>query len=314
MIILKILLIILLVVLGLVLLLLLLPLGAEFGYIDGQLTYKVNVWILNVMDSDGGGLLGLLKKHKSKKKHKPPKAKKARPKKEKTVKEKKKKKTPSADEFDISDDTADTDLTAEIIAEVNEPQDNDTAESGNITDYDPDTDEVVNFDKYGDNVIDDDNNTKDDNDTEDDTDSSADDDDEEDHGLGAKIDKLIKIWESAKKPFCHIFKGFRFSGLYIDFIIANEDAYKCALNYGKISAALYRGLALMSRIFTVKFKTVDIQPGFGLSKGRWDVSARLRFRLGTFVIAGLWFLAAYLFRIFIPEKLKKRKSKQQNKT
>lgn len=307
MIILKILLIILLVVLGLVLLLLLLPLGAEFGYIDGKLTYKVNIWLLNVMDSDGGGLLGLLKKHKAKKKHKPPKAKKAKPKKEKTVKEKKKKKTPSTDEFDISGDIADTDLTAKIIDEVKEPQDNDTSENCNITDYDSDTDEVVNFDKYGDNVIDDNA------DTEDDTDSS-DDDDDEDQGLGAKIDKLIKIWESAKKPFCHIFKGFRFSGLYIDFIIANEDAYKCALNYGKISASIYHGLALMSRIFTVKFKTVDIQPGFGLSKGRWDVSARLRFRLGTFVIAGLWFLAAYLFRIFIPEKLKKRKSKQQNKT
>ena len=68
MIVLKILLIILLVILGLILLVLILPVGGDVSFIDGKLKYKVRLWRLNVMDSEGGGVLGWLKKRKKKKK------------------------------------------------------------------------------------------------------------------------------------------------------------------------------------------------------------------------------------------------------
>ena len=66
----------------------------------------------------------------------------------------------------------------------------------------------------------------------------------------------------------------------------------------------------MGRLFTLRFRTVDIQPGFGLDKGRWDTSFSVSFRLGTAVIAGLWFLVTYIFRVFIPGKRRKRKAKK----
>ena len=128
--------------------------------------------------------------------------------------------------------------------------------------------------------------------------------------LDELVDMLIDIWGSAKNPLCLIFKAFKFSDLYIDFIIANADAYKCALNYGRLSAVTYRGIAQMSRIFTVKLKTVDIQPAFGVKKGRYDAALKLHFRAGTFVIAGLWFLVTFIFRVFIPGKIRKIKAKK----
>ncbi|MBQ8180391.1 MAG: hypothetical protein IJ010_00215, partial [Ruminococcus sp.] len=128
--------------------------------------------------------------------------------------------------------------------------------------------------------------------------------------LDELVDMLLDIWGSAKNPLCLIFKAFKFTDLYIDFVIANEDAYKCALNYGRLSAITYRGIAQMSRIFTVKLKTVDIQPAFGVKKGRYDAAFKLRFRAGTFVIAGLWFLITFIFRVFIPGKIRKIKAKK----
>jgi len=128
--------------------------------------------------------------------------------------------------------------------------------------------------------------------------------------LDELVDMLVDIWGSAKNPLCLIFKAFKFSDLYIDFVIANEDAYKCALNYGRLSAVTYRGIAQMSRIFTVKLKTVDIQPAFGVKKGRYDAALKLHFRAGTFVIAGLWFLITFIFRVFIPGKIRKIKAKK----
>ncbi len=304
MIVLKILLFILLAVLGLILLVLIIPVGGEISFIGGKLKYKVSLWFINVMDSDGGGVLGWLKKRKSKKKkHKKPKSKKVRTKKQKESK--------SSEQLQMQVTTSDS------AEETGDKQSEEPASfSGSISDSDK---SVLGTDLSENDENDYDIPEHDDDENDDkpekkkkknkDKDNDSD-DDEEKKPLGDKIDKLVGIWGSAKNPLCLIFKAFKFSDLYIDFVIADEDACKCALNYGRISAVSYRGLALMSRIFTVRLKTVDIQPGFGMKKGKFDAAFRLRFRVGTFVIAGLWFLITYIFRVFIPEKLRSRKDKR----
>lgn len=125
---------------------------------------------------------------------------------------------------------------------------------------------------------------------------------------------ILDIWKCAKKPLCRLFKGFRFSKVYIDFVVANEDAYKCALNYGRVSGAVYNLLAFMRLVFTSKEKTVDITPGFGQEKSRWDVSFTLRFVPMTLVASGLWFLMTYIFRIYLPgRKMPGKKQKLSRK-
>ena len=134
--------------------------------------------------------------------------------------------------------------------------------------------------------------------------------DEDKKDLSEKIEFVVGIWESAQRPMLKIFKGFKLKDFYIDFIIADEDAYDCALKYGRYSTLIFNGIAFFSQLITVRLKTVDVRPAFGLSKGRWDTSGKVSFRLGTVVIAGAWFLLTYIFRTFIPEKLRKRKLKK----
>ncbi len=306
MIILKILLFILLAVLGVILLVLIMPVGGEVSFIGGKLKFKVKLWIINVMDSEGGGILGWLKKRKSKKK--PSKKKKPKPQKKKKSKKKKKSDTPP----DIVFDTP--------AAEETSVQTEDTAVQQSTVSTAPASSEEssgsgqaqTGFYTSGDEA------------DEPEVEASPDEETEETDGKKKKkkkkekekksldelVDMLVDIWGSAKNPLCLIFKAFKFSDLYIDFVIANEDAYKCALNYGRLSAVTYRGIAQMSRIFTVKLKTVDIQPAFGVKKGRYDAALKLHFRAGTFVIAGLWFLITFIFRVFIPGKIRKIKAKK----
>lgn len=118
--------------------------------------------------------------------------------------------------------------------------------------------------------------------------------------IGEMTGMLLDIWRCAKKPVCRLFKGFRFSKIYIDFTVADEDAYKCALNYGRVCGAVYNLLAFMRLVFTSKEKTVDVTAGFGKEKSRWDVSFTLRFFPITLVASGLWFLMTYIFRIYLP--------------
>ncbi len=306
MIILKILLFILLAVLGLILLVLIMPVGGEVSFIDGKLKFKVKLWIINVMDSEGGGILGWLKKRKSNKK--PSKKKKPKPQKKKKSKKKKKSDSPpdivndipAAEETSVQ--TADTAVQQSTVsvtpASAEESSGSGQAQTGFYTSGDEADEPEV--------------------------EASPDEETEETDGKKKKkkkkekekksldelVDMLVDIWGSAKNPLCLIFKAFKFTDLYIDFVIANEDAYKCALNYGRLSAVTYRGIAQMSRIFTVKLKTVDIQPAFGVKKGRYDAALKLHFRAGTFVIAGLWFLVTFIFRVFIPGKIRKIKAKK----
>ncbi|SEH39343.1 hypothetical protein SAMN02910265_00317 [Ruminococcus flavefaciens] len=311
MIVLKILLYILLAVLGIILIVLITPAGGEFSYIDGKFTYKVKLWIFDIMNSEGGGLYGWWKKRKAKKKDKPQKPKK--PKKPKPIKDKKPKKKKEREKYEWEkelDDIPVNDPEADIKAEGSTSSEA-VSESitGNTVSDTESVSEAVGKDEKKKKP----KHKKDEDPEYDPFDDEEDEDkaeDEEKSSIGDKIEKIVDIWESAQRPMLKIFKGFKLKDLYIDFEIADEDACDCALKYGKYSALIYNGIAFFSELFTVRLKTIDVRPAFGVSKGRWDAAGKLYFRLGTMVIAGAWFLITYLFRTFLPEKLRKRKMKK----
>lgn len=302
MIVLKILLYILLVVAGIILLVLITPAGGELSYIDGKFRFKVKLWIINIMDSEGGGLYSWWKKRKAGKKDKPKKPKKPKPIKEKKNKKKKQREKyeweKELDDIPVNDPEADT-----IAAEATSNAVSETAEA--VSESGESSEKAAASPKKEEKK-------KKDNEDEDISDEAEEDDDEDEKksSVSDKIDKIVGLWESAQRPVLKIFKGFRISDLYIDFVIADDDAYKCALKYGKYSAAVFNGIAFFSELFTVRLKTIDVRSQFGVSKGRWDVSGKLSVRLGTMVIAGVWLLITYLFRTFLPEKIRKFKMKK----
>lgn len=130
----------------------------------------------------------------------------------------------------------------------------------------------------------------------------------EEKSLMDKIEFIINMWNMAERPVLRIFKGIKIRKICIDFAVANEDAYKCAVNYGRISGGIYNILAWLSLLFTVKFKTVDILPEFASDKSKWDISAEISLNLMTLVISGIWFLIIYSFKVIIPKKRKMKKS------
>ena len=276
-IILKVLLWIILSVLGIIFIACILPISANVSYLDGKFAYRAKYSFVPLMDSDGGGLLNRLRKRRKK------------PKKD--------------DKDEDSDSPQDTEI--EEVPEMSEHHDipheepqEDTTEDiqdsdEEIPDDSEDIEEDEDFPEFDDEDFDDDSDTKSDN----------------KKSLGDKIEFLLDIWRAADRPVLKIFKGFHFNDIYIDFIIANEDAYKCAVNYGMISGAVYNLLGWLGALFTLQFKTVDINAGFALKENRWDASSKVTFRLGTLVIAGIWFLITYLFKIYIPNKRNAKKAK-----
>lgn len=307
MIILKIIICVLLAVLGIavavILLALWLPATAEVSFIDGKLKYRINFSLLKLLDSDGKGFLKRRKRKKNKKSE------------PEDFSDEDFATDDDEEEYDNIDDTNDIDIDIDI-------PENDTE----LTDTEPEATDESDEDNMRSEKIrkikekksgkseresPEDDGDNEDNEAEDEEDEEDDDEDESESQktVSDKIESLLNIWDIGGQPLLRAFRGFHIKNVYIDFIVADEDAYKCALNYGRVCNIVYNGLAWFGELFTVSYRTVDVQCGFSLKKSQWDASCKISFRLYNLVIAGSWFLITYIFKIFIPKKFKRKRKK-----
>ncbi|MDE6092749.1 MAG: hypothetical protein K2G14_06595, partial [Ruminococcus sp.] len=283
MIILKILLYVLLAVLGIVALVLILalalPIVVKISYIGSKLEYKVKFSLISLVSSDSSGLFNCLRKRR------------------------KKNKKPEPDEYDYDDfysiNEDDEDFTDSV--DYNEPESStvlyeDNTEESEISEEQDEN--AVRTEKIK-RIMDKKHRQKDEDecyvfDDEDDTDDKK---EESDDGksLMDKIDFLLDVWDCGGRPLLKTFRGVHFHDVFIDFIVADEDAYKCAVNYGMVSGTVWNGLAWLGEACTVSYKTVDVRCGFSLKESQWDASCKIKFRLHTLAVTGLWFLVTYIF-------------------
>lgn len=293
MIVLKILLWIILAVLGIILLILWLPIRAEAAFLGNKLTYKLKYSFLLLYDSDKRGLIAWY------------------------LRRKKKKDTEAGqddfspdEDFSGDDDTSDIEeMSADTVPDTTEKPEEQTS----VTPEEAPAEESAPAAEAAEEELPEEEPEKPEKPKKEKHKKKKKEKDEIEFPktLIDKADFVLDIWRAADRPILRIFKGVKLHELYIDFIIANEDAYKCALNYGRISGAAYNVLGWLGVLFNVKLKTVDINAGFGLGKSRWDASGKLSVRPITVVIAGAALLITYLFRYFIPYKLQERKLKKQ---
>lgn len=121
----------------------------------------------------------------------------------------------------------------------------------------------------------------------------------------------------AWKYFRKILKTIRITKLDIEITSGKEDAYEAAMMYGKLNAALYNVIALLSRIFTVRvLKKTKVNCVFNEKTFEYDVSTVVLVRPST-LIAIAFCVGVNFLRIFIPQKFrawrKKRREEKENK-
>ncbi|MCH5192529.1 MAG: DUF2953 domain-containing protein [Oscillospiraceae bacterium] len=140
--------------------------------------------------------------------------------------------------------------------------------------------------------------------------------------LGEKIENITDliekgkiIWKSSQKGLKRIFTHIYIKNLVIDFTIANEDAYKAAMTYGAVSAAVYNIIAVISRLFTTTIRSVDIVCDFDKKEPVFDVEAGIAMRVGTILAAGFSILFGILKNLgkLIGKPKPKPKQKQKHK-
>lgn len=137
-----------------------------------------------------------------------------------------------------------------------------------------------------------------------------------DSKTGGRLDGLKRKYNMIKpyipmgwKYFKKLLKTIRFTNTKIDIVTGKEDAYESAMFYGKIQAALFNILAVISGIFTVKIKKADVHCVFNEKKleanGETVVKVRPSAMIAIAVCIGVSFL-----KIFLRKRRKKKRAEK----
>lgn len=113
-------------------------------------------------------------------------------------------------------------------------------------------------------------------------------------------------WKAVKK----LLKSIRFD---IDLRIkaGNEDAYKSAMNYGKIQSALFNFLGVISGVFTVKIKRADVNCVFNRNVFAFKTKVTVRIRPSTIIAIAVCTLVNFVIIFFRQKRMAKKRRKMR---
>lgn len=136
--------------------------------------------------------------------------------------------------------------------------------------------------------------------------------------LDIDLDMIMDYVRSASPPIKRLFKKIRWYDVYVDWVVASDDAAKTAISYGSICSVLYPFFEWLTTYFTAHVKEVHIEADF--SKEKSDIFAYfvLKLRLSTALACVIW-LAWRVLKTYMkynqqptqtkPKKASKKKGK-----
>lgn len=130
-----------------------------------------------------------------------------------------------------------------------------------------------------------------------------------------KKEKFLEIWEKiklytpiGKKLIKKLLKEIRFSNLTLKVAVAKEDAYDCAIAFGKVNAVVFNALSLFRIIFNIHVKHIEISPKFNSNKTDYDLSVEIKIRPSAIIAISVSILVNFLYTT-IKQKRKDKKNK-----
>lgn len=131
--------------------------------------------------------------------------------------------------------------------------------------------------------------------------------------LKDRLAGYIEQWEkikphipAGKKAVKKLIKSIRVDDLYLRYLVTDEDAYECAMKYGKTNMVVYDALGVLSALVTVRIKKIEILTKFNCDETDYELSCKVKTRPSTLLAISI----ACLFRVVI---VYFRQSRKENK-
>ncbi len=100
--------------------------------------------------------------------------------------------------------------------------------------------------------------------------------------------QIMDYVRSASPPVKRLFKKIRVSDLYIDYVVATDDAAKTAIKYGTVCAALYPAIEWLTTYFTVRVRRVHVEADFSEETDDIFAYCKIKLRVSTALGCILW--------------------------
>ena len=94
-------------------------------------------------------------------------------------------------------------------------------------------------------------------------------------------------------PFQKLLRAVKWCDIETDFVIGGEDAAACAKLYGTVQALLPMTWQAQ-HIIRVQRRSISVKCDFTEDKCRWDLSCKVKVRIGTVLAAGIWLGVRFL--------------------
>ncbi|MGN0607541.1 MAG: hypothetical protein ACI4JM_13580 [Oscillospiraceae bacterium] len=118
------------------------------------------------------------------------------------------------------------------------------------------------------------------------------------------IDTVIRLIEECADGIKKSARKIIIKNLYVSFIIRNDDACTCAVNYGIISGAVYTLVGIVSSLFKTSLKKISVGLEFNQPDSVYDFSFSLKLKLGTGIKTVLNILFKYIVLLYKKSKEK----------
>lgn len=128
------------------------------------------------------------------------------------------------------------------------------------------------------------------------------------------ISAVIDFVRSSGNSILGLTRKIRVSDVCADCLVADADAYSCALNYGMVSAGIYNITAFISSYFKTDIDHINIGQKYNGNgdESRYDFSASLKLKPGSALIAGIGILLSFIKLQIVKEKDKEISNKKIN--
>lgn len=124
-----------------------------------------------------------------------------------------------------------------------------------------------------------------------------------------KAEAIIDFIRSSGEGIIGLVRKIKISGINVDFTVADEDAYECALAYGTVNAGVYNILGFLSSYFQTAIDSVNIGLKYNNNNSKYNFSFSLKLKLGTGLGAATGIFLKYLGAGSL---FRKRKKKREN--
>ena len=108
--------------------------------------------------------------------------------------------------------------------------------------------------------------------------------------IGETIEFTKQLIESASKPIKRLISHIRVNSFCLFITASGEDAAQAALNYGKINWLVHTAIAVLYNTVKLDVKIIDITADFTSGETKYELSCKVKLRLGTALGCALWLL------------------------